>query len=175
GCARFVSTWARAPSGAPLDDRESRRYATLFASEASKTGRFLDGARVVVEAMLQSPKFLFHVENAGGRDYAIANRLSYLLWDTMPDEALLGAAASGQLRTADGLERGARTMLGSPLARQGVDEFSAEWLRFDRALGSVKDRRRYPGFTPELAAMMVQETRLLLGHLVWDDGNFMEA
>jgi hypothetical protein len=47
--------------------------------------------------------------------------------------------------------------------------------RFDRALGSVKDRRRYPEFTPELAAMMVQETRLFLGNLVWHDGNFMEA
>src|SRR5262245_46958350 len=172
---QFVRTFGRRAFRRPLDDREFRRYATLFASEASKTGRFLDGARVVVEAMLQSPKFLFHVENAGGRDYAIANRLSYLLWDTMPDEALLGAAASGQLRTADGLERAARTMLGSPLAREGVDEFFAEWLRFDRALRSVKDRGRYPGFTPELAAMMVQETRLLLGHLVWDDGNFMEA
>ena len=60
-------------------------------------------------------------------------------------------------------------------ARLAIDEFFAEWLRFDRALGSVKDRRRYPEFTPELAAMMVQETRLLLGHLVWSDGNFMDA
>ncbi len=69
----------------------------------------------------------------------------------------------------------ARRMLAQPPARQAADEFFAQWLRFDRVLGSVKDRRRYPEFTPELAAMMVQETRMLLGNLVWNDGNFMEA
>jgi Protein of unknown function (DUF1588)/Protein of unknown function (DUF1592)/Protein of unknown function (DUF1585) len=56
-----------------------------------------------------------------------------------------------------------------------VDEFFAEWLRFDRALSAVKDRRRYPEFTPELAAMMVEETRLLLDDLVWNDASFLEA
>ena len=169
---QFVNTFGRRAFRRPLDAGEFHRYAALFDSQAVRSGRFLDGARVVVEAMLQSPKFLFHVE---GSDYEIASRLSYLLWDSMPDEALLAAAANGELRTGDGLERVARRMLASPLARQAIDEFFAEWLRFDRALGSVKDRRRYPEFTPELAAMMVQETRLLLGHLVWNDGNFMEA
>jgi hypothetical protein len=172
---QFVRAFGRRAFRRPLDDREFQRYAALFASQAAKTGRFLDGARVVVEAMLQSPKFLFHVENAGGRDYAVASRLSYMLWDTMPDERLFEAAANGELRGADGIERVGRAMLGDSRARQAVDEFFAEWLRFDRALGSAKDRRRYPEFTPELAAMMVQETRLLLGHLVWDEGNFMEA
>ena len=93
----------------------------------------------------------------------------------MPDRRLLDAAANGELRTAEGLERVARSMLEQPPARQAVDEFFAQWLRFDRVLGSVKDRRRYPEFTPELAAMMVQETRMLLDNLVWNDGNFMEA
>src|SRR6266851_4621896 len=162
----------------PLTDVEIRRYAALFSAQAAKTGRFLEGARIVVEAMLQSPKFLFHVESGPGglfRDYEIASRLAYFLWDTMPDRRLFEAAANGELRTAEGLERVARSMLDQPPARQAVDEFFAQWLRFDRVLGSVKDRRRYPEFTPELAAMMVQETRMLLDNLVWNDGNFMEA
>src|SRR2546428_3907836 len=208
----------------PLTDVEFDRYAALFTAQAAPVGQagksrqFLDGARVVVEAMLQSPKFLFHAESAGRlraegasasladqppprlrrsaeasakaearpdreraeaggrfRDYGIASRLAYFLWDTMPDQRLLDAAAAGELRTADGLERVARRMLHHPPARQAVDEFFAQWLRFDRVLGSVKDRRRYPEFTPELAAMMVQETRMLLDNLVWNDGNFMEA
>jgi hypothetical protein len=162
----------------PLSDEELRRYEALFTAQAVKTGQFLEGARVVIEAMLQSPKFLFHVE--GGldhrfRDYAVASRLAYFLWDSMPDQRLFDAAANGELRTAEGLERVARDMLAQPRARQAADEFFAEWLRFDRVLSSVKDRRRYPEFTPELAAMMVQETRMLLGNLVWNDGNFMEA
>jgi len=174
---QFVKTFGRRAFRRPLDADELHRYAALFDSQAVKSGHFLDGARVVVEAMLQSPKFLFHVESAGGRarDYEIASRLSYTLWDTMPDDALFEAAAAGELRAADGLDRMARKMLEAPNARQAVDEFFAEWLRFDRALGSVKDARRYPEFTPELAAMMVQETRLLLGHLVWNDRSFMEA
>jgi hypothetical protein len=162
----------------PLNDVELRRYAAVFSTQAAKTGKFLEGARVVVEAMLQSPKFLFHVESGPDgrfRDYEIASRLSYFLWDTMPDRRLLDAAGNGELRTAEGLERVARSMLSQPLARPAVDEFFAQWLRFDRVLGSVKDRRRYPEFTPELAAMMVQETRMLLDNLVWNDGNFMEA
>jgi hypothetical protein len=132
----------------------------------------------VVEAMLQSPKFLFHAEAAANgrlRDYDVANRLANLLWDTMPDQRLFDAAATGELRTPEGLERTARRMLEDPHGRQAVDEFFAEWLRFDRVLSGVKDRRRYPEFTPELAAMMVQETRMLLDGLVWSDGNFMEA
>jgi len=175
---QFVRTFGLRAFRRPLEDAELRRYATLFDSRATKSGKFLEGAGVVVEAMLQSPKFLFHVESGPDdrfRDYAVASRLSYFLWDTMPDGPLFGAAARGELRSAAGLERVAREMIAAPAARQAVDEFFAEWLRFDRALGSVKDRRRYPEFTPELAAMMVQETRLLLGNLVWQDGNFMEA
>ena len=125
--------------------------------------------------MLQSPKFLFHVTGSDLRDFAIANRLSYLLWDTMPDRALMDAAARGELRTPEGLERTARAMLQQTRARQAADEFFGQWLRFDRMLGAAKDGRRYPSFSPELAAMMVQETKMLLGNLVWNDGNFMDA
>jgi len=177
---QFVRSFGLRAFRRPLTDAEFARYTSLFTTqtEAGKSVQFLDGARVVVEAMLQSPKFLFHAENGPdgkSRDYEVASRLAYFLWDTMPDERLFDAASAGELRTADGIERVARRMLDLPPARQAVDEFFAEWLRFDRMLGSVKDRRRYPEFTPELASMMVQETRMLLDHLVWNDGNFMEA
>jgi hypothetical protein len=177
---QFVRSFGQRAFRRPLTEAELDRYTALFTAQTAQTGKsaqFLDGARVVVEAMLQSPKFLFHAEGGDGtfRDYEIASRLAYFLWDTMPDQRLFEAANAGELRTADGIERVARRMLDRPPARQAVDEFFAEWLRFDRALGSVKDRRRYPEFTPELAAMMVQETRMLLDDLVWNDRNFMEA
>jgi len=174
---QFVRAFGEKAFRRPLNDIEVRRYSELFAEQAGQTGKFLEGARVVVEAMLQSPKFLFHVTAGDGnsRDYAVANRLSYFLWDTMPDRALLDAAAKGELRTPEGIERVARGMLQDKRARQAVDEFFSQWLRFDRMLSTAKDDGRYPSFTPELAAMMVQETRMLLGHLVWNDRNFMEA
>src|SRR6185503_15999806 len=108
---QFVRTFGGRAFRRPLDDGEFRRYSTLFDSQAARSGQFLDGARVVVEAMLQSPKFLFHVEArpsgepAEAGAYAVASRLSYLLWDTMPDQRLFDAAARGELRSGDGLTR----------------------------------------------------------------------
>jgi hypothetical protein len=160
-----------------LRTHELQRYTAAFSAQARETGKFLDGARAVVEAMLQSPKFLFHVEagpDGKSVDYAIASRLSYLLWDTMPDNALLDAAAKGELRTAAGRERAAQRLLANPQASQSLDEFFNQWLRFDRVMNAFKERRKYPEFSLEMAAEMVEETRRLLQHLVWNNGNFME-
>jgi hypothetical protein len=153
----------------PLTEDEVKRYSTVFSEQARVSRRFLDGARVVVEAMLQSPNFLFHVE--AGPD----GRLSYLLWNTMPDQALFEAAAKGELSTVAGRERAARRMLeNAPKGREALDQFFEEWLRFDRVVNAVKSNRFQP-FTPELALAMAEETRTLLHHLVWNDRNFMEA
>ncbi len=162
----------------PLTEDEVKRYSAVFSEQARVSRRFLDGARVVVEAMLQSPNFLFHVEaGPAGRyaDYDVASRLSYLLWNTMPDAALFEAAAKGELGTAAGRERTARRMLeNAPKGREALDQFFEEWLRFDRVINAVK-ANRYQAFTPELALAMAEETRTLLHHLVWNDRNFMEA
>jgi hypothetical protein len=162
----------------PLNDAEVKRYSAVFSDQARVSRRFLDGARVVVEAMLQSPNFLFHVEaGPDGRhaDYDVASRLSYLLWNTMPDDALFDAAAKGELSTPAGRERAARRMLeNAPKGREALDQFFEEWLRFDRVVNAVK-ANRYTAFTPELAIAMAEETRTLLHHLVWNDRNFMEA
>ncbi len=174
---QFIRTFGLRAFRRPLREPEFQRYAAAFSAQARATGKFLEGARAVVEAMLQSPKFLFHVEaGPDGRsvDYAIASRLSYLLWDTMPDKSLLDAAARGDLRSAAGRERAARRMLDNPAAGQALDEFFHQWLRFDRVLNATKERRRFPEFSSELAAAMVEETRRLLQHLVWNDKNFME-
>jgi hypothetical protein len=163
----------------PLTDDEVKRYSAVFSEQARVSRRFLDGARVVVEAMLQSPNFLFHVEagpDGTHADYDVASRLSYLLWNTMPDDALFDAAAKGELSSAAGRERAARRMLeNAPKGREALDQFFEEWLRFDRVVNAVKQRGRYPAFTPELALAMAEETRTLLHHLVWNDRNFMEA
>jgi hypothetical protein len=162
----------------PLTDDEVKRYSAVFSEQARVSRRFLDGARVVVEAMLQSPNFLFHVEagpDGKDTDYDAASRLSYLLWNTMPDDALFEAAAKGALGTPDGRERTARRMIeNSPKRRDALDQFFEEWLRFDRVVNAVK-ANRYQAFTPELALAMAEETRTLLHHLVSNDANFMEA
>jgi hypothetical protein len=161
----------------PLRPDEVQRYATVFSAQVTRTRKFLEGARVVVEAMLQSPNFLFHVEaGPDGKliDYEIASRLSYMLWNTMPDAELFAAGARGELRTPEGREAAARRMLADPKGRQALDEFFDEWLRFDRVINAVKGRG-FAEFTPELGVAMAEETKSLLHDLVWNDKNFMEA
>ncbi len=158
----------------PLDAGECRRYVSLFARERN----FLAGAQLVVEAMLQSPNFLFRLDetnNADWKAYAAASRLSYSLWDSMPDAALMDAAARGQLSSPRQIEEAARRMLRDTRAHQALDEYVAEWLRFDRILTSSRDRRRYPKFSRETAVAMTEEARLFVSDLVWNDRNFMDA
>ena len=138
---------------------------------------FYKGAQIVVEAMLQSPHFLFRLEetaNPKWKSYSMASRLSYTLWDTMPDSAIMAAAAKNQLSTPEAVERVARRMLDHTKARDAFDEFVSQWIRFDRILTASKDRRRYPQFTRETAVAMTEEARVFLGDLVWGDRNFMD-
>ena len=107
--------------------------------------------------------------------YAKASRLSYFIWDTAPDDALLDSAARGELNTPEGVERVARRMLDDPRAKDGVDEFVSEWLRFDRVMTASRERRLYPLFSRELAKSMTEEARRFIGDLVWNDRNFMDA
>jgi hypothetical protein len=170
----FVREFGKKAFRRPLDTEELRRYVALFGRERD----FLKGAQLVVEAMLQSPNFLFRLDattNQALRPFAAASRLSYALWDSMPDDALLAAAVRGDLSTAQGFTKVADGMLRDPRARQSLDEFVSQWLRFDRILTTTRDRRRYPQFNRETAVAMTQEALLFVGDLVWKDRNFMTA
>ena len=173
--AAFVRNFGLKAFRRPLTAAEQQRYAALLVKEGVRAGDFLRGAQLVIEAMLQSPKFLFRLERGGDwRGYEIASRLSYFLWDSMPDDELIRDAASGTLATEHGLDKQVGRMIADTRARQALDEFVSEWLRFDLAANAVKDRTIYPQFTPELAAAMTEETRLLVADLVWNDRNFMD-
>ncbi|HYM13693.1 MAG TPA: DUF1592 domain-containing protein [Bryobacterales bacterium] len=175
--AKFVREFGRKAFRRPLSEREQKRYEALFAGEAKRAGQFLAGAQVVAEAMLQAPEFLFRPEHGPAgpwAQYETASRLSYFLWDTMPDAELFRSAAAGELGTREQIETQARRMLRDPKAHEALNEFVAEWLRFDRVIGTVRDRRQYGAFTPELAEAMTEETRRLIGDAVWNDKNFMD-
>jgi hypothetical protein len=171
---KFIRSFGLRAFRRPLDAGEVQRYSRLFARETD----FMKGAQLVVEAMLQSPDFIFRLDatsNQKWKPYAAASRLSYMLWDSMPDTALMDAAANGELATPAGVEKMARRMLQDPRAHQAVDEFASEWLRFDRILTGSRDRRRYPKFSRETAVAMTEEARQFVADLVWNNRNFMEA
>jgi hypothetical protein len=92
----------------------------------------------------------------------------------MPDGALFGMAAAGELNTAAGIEKAVRRMLRDPKARRSVNEFASQWMRFDRVISAVKDRRTYPQFTPEVALAMTEETRRLIDDAVWNNRSFLD-
>jgi hypothetical protein len=173
----FVCRFGMKAFRRPLGEDEVRRYFGMLLGEAGRTGDFNAGASMVIEAMLQSPYFLFRVERGpGGPDapYEIASRLSYFLWGTTPGDELLRAAGAGELSTTEQVEATARRMLEDPLARLAMEEFLEQWMRFDRVLEATRDRRRFREFNAEVAAAMVEETRRLFDHLVWNDQDFME-
>jgi hypothetical protein len=174
---RFIREFGLRAFRRSLRPDEVARYSKLFGMEAGRTGDFLRGAQVVVEAMLQSPNFLFHLEpgtDQAQHQYAVANRLSYFLWDTMPDQKLLQAAGAGQLSTKAHIRQQAERLLSSPQAKSSMEEFLAQWLRYDRLRSAFRDVRLYPEFSSELVSSMLEETRRLFDHLVWGDRNFLE-
>lgn len=92
---------------------------------------FRDGIRLMVEVVLQAPDFLYLVEHAEPgmlSDHEVAARLSYFLWGTTPDEALLATADAGALQAAHQVEAEARRMLADPRAEEMLVRFHQEWL-----------------------------------------------
>jgi len=91
----------------------------------------------------------------------------------MPDSELFSAAARGDLSTRAGVEKHTRRMLADPRAREAFNDFISQWLRFDRLLTAMKDRRKFPLYTRETARAMTEEARTFASDLVWSDRNFM--
>ena len=171
--SKFVREFGLKAFRRPLESGEQKRYEALFASEKE----FVKGAQLVIEAMLQSTNFLFRLEETSDpklKAYVTASRLSYALWDTMPDAQLFAAAAQGELGNAKGVRSHVNRLLDNPRARVALNEFVGQWLRFDRILTASKDRRKHPQFTRETAVAMTEEARLFVSELVWNDRNFME-
>lgn len=117
-----------------LTAEEEAAYLGFFEAELAATGAFRVALPLALQAFLSSPEFLYLVETGdGGRltGPEVATRLSYFLWGTMPDDALLDAAERGELGTIDGIDAQARRMLDDPRVRDAVLDFHRSWLDLD--------------------------------------------
>lgn len=172
-CAQqFISYFGRRAFRRPLTPAEETAYFALFKKGPllvdGAPDAFLAGVSLTVEAMLQSPDFLYRVEVDLERgaapetdqltQYEVASRLSYLLWNTMPDQALLDAAERGALSTAEELRAQATRMLEDPRAEQTVDDFHHQWLDLARYSTINRDSALFPNFSAAVPAMMEEET-----------------
>ena len=143
------------------------------------------GLSLAVAGLLQSPHFPYRVE-VGEPDpadpsrrrytsYEMASRLSFLLWNTAPDQDLLDAAASGQLQDDASLFAHADRLASDPRGRRAVQDFFAQYLDLGRLQNVDRDPELYPGYTPSLPAAMETELRLLVDDLVFRrDGDIRE-
>ena len=123
--------------------------------------------RWAYRAALCSPDFLYHVEPAGRLDdYALACRLSYFLWNSMPDETLGSLAAAGELRRPDVLRAEVERLLDDPKSQRFVEDFLGQWLKLRSIAANDPDRKLYPEFSPYLQDSMVAETRAYFRELL---------
>lgn len=124
----------------------------------------------IVLLTLKSPRFLYREATTGGDGYAVANRLSFALWDSLPDEELLKAAAAGKLATREEVAKQAERMLVDPRANRKLVDFLHTWLKVDQPRDVAKDPKRFPGFEPGIVADLRSSLDLSLEEVLASEG-----
>lgn len=183
-CAKsFIASFGKRAYRRPVDAALADALFRTFSAGRDAFG-FEVGIQLTLQQMLQSPYFLYRVETgipvtgqpgvAKLDDWEIASRLSYLLWDSMPDDELFAAAADGKLSTKADVAAQARRMLASPRARDAVARFHVQWLDVTDP-PEDKDRTAFPTWSPAIAALLQEETRQFTTRLVLDDDGDLAA
>ena len=160
----------------PMTDEEQTRLLAFHTANVSEWG-VLDGTRLSVQGVLMTPQFLYRLESAVSRDrpealsdFEMASRLSYFLWDSMPDPALFEAAAGGKLSSTRQIEAESERMLADDKAREAVVHFHRQWLGFDEVYTANADMDTYqPQYLPDAWDMIDQEEELFVEEIeeVW--------
>jgi hypothetical protein len=178
-CTRKILTnfaskaWRR-----PVTDSELTKLLRFVELAKREGDSFENGIQLAVKAVLVSPQFLFRIERESGTrsldGYELASRLSYFLWSTMPDEALMAAAADGSLARPEGVATQIRRMLADPKASALATNFAGQWLEL-RNLDSVSpDPERFPEWDADLREAMRRETSLYFAALVKEDRSILD-
>jgi cytochrome c553 len=183
-CARRIlsglagEAYRRAPSN---EDVESLME---FYGEARKGHDFEAGIKAALQALLASPKFVFRFESTpalakAGQTYRIsdldlASRLSFFIWNTVPDAELVKVATAGTLHTPAVLDKQVRRLLGDPRAEALSTRFASQWLRLQDVEKIHPDALLFPGFDHELAESYTRETELFFDTIVREDRSILD-
>jgi len=151
----------------PLEPGEADRFVQLAMVELDAQRPFIDALRVAFRAVLTSPQFLLFMEAPGKLDdYALASRLSYFLWSTLPDDELLALAAQKKLTQPAVLRAQTERLLKSEKARAFVTNFTGQWLDLRNIDATSPDKKLYPEADELLVVSMVQETEEFFAELL---------
>ncbi|MCB9641247.1 MAG: DUF1592 domain-containing protein [Myxococcales bacterium] len=153
-------------------DKLLQGFQTLSTEEDRSTG-----LEYVIERILMSANFLFRSEygqedtsQAGMRrltSYEVATFLSFFLWQSIPDQALMDAAAKDELKTSTQVDQHVQRMLKDERAKRGLIEFFNDWLQLQRIFTQEKDTTQYPEMTDALRQQLYKSSQLYLAELVW--------
>jgi len=183
-CARrIIETLTSRAYRRPATAADVEGLLTFYRNGADLDG-FETGIRMALEALLASPRFVFRAERQPegaepGEPYLIssfdlASRLSFFLWGSPPDAALLTAAADEGLHDALELERQALRMLEHPRAGALGARFAGQWLRLQDLYKVRPDPNFFPNFDEMLADAMRLETETFFNHLVAEDRSILD-
>jgi hypothetical protein len=166
----------------PVKPDEVERLLKLYDKAEKEGERFEDRVRLALEGILVWPAFLFRVEldPPGAKpgetypvdEYALASRLSYFLWSSMPDDELFALAGQGRLRQE--LEGQVRRMLRDPKSAAFVRNFAGQWLTTRKLAYVAPDPKEFPDFDEELRASMARETELFFEAILREDRNILD-
>ena len=182
----IVARFATRAFRRPVKPDEVERCLALYDAAEKKGQRFELRVRAALYRVLVSPHFLFRVElDPPGLppgttypvgEYALASRLSYFLWNSMPDDELFSLAEQGKLR--QNLEGQVRRMVKDPKSRSFLHGFAEQWLTLRKLDLASPDPVLFPNFTPELREAMARESLLFFEALVREDrgiGDLLDA
>ena len=179
-CAtRIISTLARQAYRRPVTSDDVRHLMRLFETGRKAGGDFDAGLRLVIQALLSDPEFVFRAERAPAQirpgsiyrltDLEIASRLSYFLWSTSPDDTLLNLAAKRKLTDPAVMGEQVRRMLADSRAESLARNFASQWLHLRNLRDWEPDPRHYPNADRNLMKSMERETELFFMSIVRED------
>ncbi|NUP07701.1 MAG: DUF1592 domain-containing protein [Polyangiaceae bacterium] len=174
----FLAKFGRKALRRPLTQEELARWVGVAAANTQPD--VWEGLRLAVAGLLQSTHFLYRVELGtpypaiDGRrvvkGYEMASRLSFLLWNTTPDDELLDAAERGELDDVDGIALHADRLLADERSRTAIRSFFAQYLDLGRLDGVVRSEESYPLFAGGMKDAMRKEVELLVDDVVFAKG-----
>lgn len=161
----FVTAFGQRAFRRPLTDAEVQSHLALFDQGPTLypgSDAFKAGVSLVLQAMLQSPHFLYRTELGTGvgngkvplTDYEVSAKLAFALTNTMPDDELFAAAAAGQLHDATSVSAQAKRLFEGPRGTAGVNNFNFQVYRLGTYDGITRDAATFPDFTPAAPAAM---------------------
>jgi hypothetical protein len=167
---KILRDFARRAFRRTITDADLKPFLKLVKSRLDAKQSFEKAVRVGLTAIMVSPDFLFLREKPGKLDdFAIASRLSYFLWSTMPDEELLTLAENGKLSRPETLRAQVERLLKSPKASALTENFVGQWLGLRDIDFTEPSHLLYPEFDHMLKVSMLQETELFFAELLRED------